>query len=353
MQIDPPPAERPRLDDLEATTGDPTVNPDETTIEFPVPDFSNESAGAPSVEAGGTAAAEEETPPPGDEPLAAAAEPETEEGGMFDLAAELRDVIQDSEADEGRAQEGFPATPPSTVEEGFESIFADFKQGVSATLDNDDYETRYDLGIAYREMELYADAIGEFQRCLESPVRKISSLHMMGLCALDLGQPMDAANHLQQALASEELSGEHHAGLQFDLGRALEAADDAGRARSAYQAALDVDPDFPGVAERLARLEDPDAGGTPALACEDEDGSFESFDDLMADTEGEGEAAAPAEEMFETFDDVLTEADGSFADADPSDGDPGPGPGAEPPSEAEATAEPEPKPRRRKKISFV
>ena len=74
----------------------------------------------------------------------------------------------------------------STVEDGFESIFSDFKKGVSATLDAGDYDTRYDLGIAYREMGLFEDAIGEFKICLEAPGRRFDSLYLMGLCARDL-----------------------------------------------------------------------------------------------------------------------------------------------------------------------
>ena len=39
---------------------------------------------------------------------------------------------------------------------------------------------RFDLGIAYREMELYDDAIGEFRMCLVSDSHRLESLHMMG-----------------------------------------------------------------------------------------------------------------------------------------------------------------------------
>jgi tetratricopeptide (TPR) repeat protein len=259
-----------------------------------------------------------------------------DDGGLFDLAAELRDVIDDERSDDDEQA----TSAPSTVEDGFDSIFADFKQGVSATLSEDDYETRYDLGIAYREMELYSDAIGEFQRCLQCPRRKISSLHMMGLCALDLGQPQDAVNHLQQALASEELPREQAPGIQFDLARALEAGGDKSRACAAYQAVLDVDPDFPGVAERLARLESGAGEETPSLANESQGGSFESFDDLVADAnDGDPEPSAPQEEAFESFDDMLLEAEDDLSQAEHVS--------EEPQDEA-----PKRKPRR-KKISFV
>ncbi len=233
----------------------------------------------------------------------AADEGEAAEEGGFDLAAELRDVLGDDDDPNADSADGIR----STVDDGFESIFADFKQGVSATLSDDDYETRYDLGIAYREMELYEDAIGEFRLCLESPGRKLESLHMMGLCALDLGRAGDAANHLEQALATPDLPVEQVTGLNFDLGRALEAAGDAARARSAYESVSEADPDFPGVAERLAALDG--TGPAAPLELKGESGGFESFDDLVAEAMEDEDDTTEQTESFESFDDVITEAE--------------------------------------------
>jgi tetratricopeptide (TPR) repeat protein len=200
------------------------------------------------------------------------------EGAGFDLAAELRDVIEDDEKSVSR-----DFAPLSTVDDGFESIFHDFKQGVAATLSEDDYETRYDLGIAYREMELYDDAIGEFRRCLQSPSRRLTSLHMMGLCALDLGRAADAVSHFEQVLSTPDLPQEQVGGLRFDLGRALEAEGDLARARCAYEAVLEADRNYPGLSERLRSLAAP-AQGDAVVDLVNSEG-FESFDDIITEAE--------------------------------------------------------------------
>ena len=199
------------------------------------------------------------------------------DGAGFDLAAELRGVIEDSDATS--ANSGVL----STVGDGLESIFADFKQAVSATLSEDDYETRYGLGIAYREMELYDDAIGEFRMCLDSPSHKLTSLHMMGLCALDLGRARDAASHFQQVLSTPDLPAEQLGGLRFDLGRAFEAEQNFDGARGAYESVLAVAPDFPGVMERLQSLADSEGAGASREDLGDP--GFESFDDLITEAE--------------------------------------------------------------------
>lgn len=48
----------------------------------------------------------------------------------------------------------------------FQEVFEEFKRGVAEVVPEDDYQTRYDLGIAYSEMGLYADALRELGQSL-------------------------------------------------------------------------------------------------------------------------------------------------------------------------------------------
>jgi len=281
----------------------------------------------------------------------------------FDLVAELRDVL--AEDDESESGANGEATVLSTVEDGFASIFSEFKQGVSETLSEEDYETRYDLGIAYREMELYEDAVGEFRMCLDSEARRLDSLHMMGLCALDTGRYRDAVNHMEQVLTAPELPSEMRAGLQFDLGRAFQALGDLARARSAYESVREADASFPGIDEKLAELEPADAGGPSEAETE---AGLESFDDLIAAAEAETESNPEEAEVFESFDDVITDVESMAVDPPSADAPapleetpPEPEPRAEPSSpagkrpdpNADSASQSNPRSRRKKKISFV
>ena len=170
-----------------------------------------------------------------------------------------------------------PGTDAASVEEGVAELFADFKQGVSETLDKADYQTRFDLGIAYREMELLDDAIAEFRYCLESPEWRLQSLQMIGLSSLDLGRPSDAVSHFEQALSAPELSDTQKAGLFFDFGRAQAALGESDAAYNSFDRVRGLDPGFAGLDDQVASLPPRTPGS------EEVEEKFEDFEDLMAE----------------------------------------------------------------------
>jgi tetratricopeptide (TPR) repeat protein len=245
----------------------------------------------------------DETQPAGDVALG---EGDPEES--FDLREALSDVLTD---DQELSASDSSSGVLSTVEDGFVSIFSDFKKGVSETLDDGDFETRYDLGIAYREMELFDDAIDEFRICLDSPTRRFDSLYLMGICARELSRFEDAVNYFEQALALPELPSEGLASVYFDLSFAQEGAGEIERACASVQKVLEHQEDFPGASERLAALE---AGGASSPVLGKPGEGFESFDELFhEDDDDEGGDVAMVEaipaETLESFDDVIEEAE--------------------------------------------
>src|SRR5690606_50767 len=219
----------------------------------------------------GVAAQAASAPPTADEPELTARDLAQEpdgSGASFDLAAELSEALSE------------PSARGAADDDGFASLFREFKRGVSQTLGEHDVETHFDLGIAYREMGLFEDAIGEFRYALGSPARRIDALQLMALCALDLGRAQDAVSHLEQALASPDVPPEREAPLRYELGRAYQALPDPVRALAAFHRVQQLDPGFQDVAERIAALE----RGEPAARERGEQAeTYESFDDLVAE----------------------------------------------------------------------
>jgi len=219
----------------------------------------------------------------------------------FDLAAELTEVFAD---DDRRA-----AATSSSLDDSFAAVFREFKRGVKRTVSQGDYETHYDLGIAYREMGLIEDAVGEFQLAMDSPTRRMDCLHMLGLCAIDLKRPKEAVSHLERALALPDVPDSQQVALRFDLGRAFSEMGDRVRARTAFETVAALDPEFQDVGDRLAELSEPASPDNSA----NEDSSSDLLDSLGADaapggSESHAESTASAEN-FESFDDLIAEAD--------------------------------------------
>ncbi len=73
------------------------------------------------------------------------------------------------------------------IDSDLKEIFHEFKKGIDKELGEEDYETRYNLGIAYKEMGLLEDAIREFQVAAKDPKRTIQSSSMLALCYMDKG----------------------------------------------------------------------------------------------------------------------------------------------------------------------
>ncbi|MCC6641215.1 MAG: tetratricopeptide repeat protein [Deltaproteobacteria bacterium] len=201
------------------------------------------------------------------------------EPSHFDLAAEISHALG---TDDATACGAGPQP-----EESLEAIFDEFKRGVRKTLTAADHETHYDLGIAYREMGLVEDAMGEFQIALESPARRIDCLHLLGVCARELKRPNDAVAFFEQALADVALPPSRRAAIRFDLAIALEERGELRAALAAFEEVAAEEPSHPGLAERIDALRAVSTLTASETKSDEVAEVYESFDDLIAHAEAD------------------------------------------------------------------
>jgi tetratricopeptide (TPR) repeat protein len=200
-----------------------------------------------------------------EEPIFAAAEPEPEPepiaappaaesgwgGGGFDLGAELGDLFGAQSAVEEE-----PAASQSSElgDSGLADIFKEFKKGVDKQLGNEDYDTRYNLGIAYKEMGLVDEAIAEFQLAAKDPNRLLECSSMLGICFMDKGMPKLAIKWFDKGLKTPGRREEEYQGLRYDLATAHEAAGDLDTALGLFTELYGQDANFRDVAAKLREL---------------------------------------------------------------------------------------------------
>jgi tetratricopeptide (TPR) repeat protein len=149
--------------------------------------------------------------------------------------------------------------PPATAgtdlgDASLADIFREFQKGVDKQLGKEDYETRYNLGIAYKEMGLVDEAIAEFQLAAKDEGRLLECASMLGICFIEKGMPKLAVKWFEKGLQAAGRREEEYQGLRYDLASALEQAGEAPRALALFTELFGQDASFRDVAEKVRQL---------------------------------------------------------------------------------------------------
>jgi tetratricopeptide (TPR) repeat protein len=156
------------------------------------------------------------------------------------------------------------ATSPFAEEAGVDlaEMFGELKQdleaGVSAT--EEDPETHYNLGIAFREMGLLDEAIGELQKACQSSERGrpfpqiMQTYTWLAQCFLEKGVPEAAVRWYDKALGVPGIDGETRVALHYELAAAYETSGDKANALRHFMDVYGTNIDYRDVAERIKAL---------------------------------------------------------------------------------------------------
>jgi tetratricopeptide (TPR) repeat protein len=144
--------------------------------------------------------------------------------------------------------------PAEVKEQSLEEIVEGFKRGVAEVLSKEDYETHFNLGIAYREMGLLDEAIGEFQLSAKSPTLILDSCSLLGVCFLDKGLPELAVKWYRRGLDLPGLTETQHLAMLYELGNALAQGGDREAARSTFVELYGINSNYRDVVARLTEL---------------------------------------------------------------------------------------------------
>ncbi len=155
---------------------------------------------------------------------------------------------------------------PQKAGAGMQSLFADLveeanKIFVASGEDEDgDFDTHYNLGIAYKEMGLTDDAIGEFQKAYNlvkdesrsSPF--IQACNMLSLCFFEKGIYKSAIKWCERGLESPGHQEHEYLALKYDMMNAYEKMGDAGKALDLGNEILEISIGYRDVAEKVKYL---------------------------------------------------------------------------------------------------
>jgi tetratricopeptide (TPR) repeat protein len=144
--------------------------------------------------------------------------------------------------------------PSGDEDRDFAEILARFREQVSKNIDVDDDTSHYDLGVAFKEMGLYDEAISEFQTALRAGSNPLATMEMLGVAFIEKGQHAVAWRILDQAARLSGASDPDLVGVLYWIGRCSEVLGRDEAARDSYERVLSVDIRFRDAADRLSAL---------------------------------------------------------------------------------------------------
>jgi len=167
-----------------------------------------------------------------------------------------------------------------------ESVFEQFKAGVAAQVSESDAATHYDLGVAYKEMGLFTDAISEFEVASRDPVRECVCQSMIGMLHMQLGNLEAGIDALIRSLHASQKTREQEMAITYEIGNAYETGQNPEQALYYFQRLARAEPKYfdprGPVAERVRRLEGPKAPAAKAVGQDLVSDDFDAaFDELL------------------------------------------------------------------------
>lgn len=201
---------------------------------------------------------------------------EDKSAGAVDRTGEFSDFLSDIKKDIEAPEKGVAV---SSADKDLKELFQEFKQGVRENLSEEDYETHYNLGIAYKEMGLIDEALDEFDLAARGGAYYTDAISMMALCHKDNGHLEKAAGTIEDALGRLDTDDENRKGLYWELAGIYEEKGESQKAVDLYLSVYEIDDSYRGVKEKLGGLGALPGTGDKSTADEPVGGEGEVDDD--------------------------------------------------------------------------
>jgi len=172
-----------------------------------------------------------------------------------DQFVNLGDWLRDDDAPKDTRMIVEEKEPSGDEEADFRDMLRKFKQGIADNVEEEDHQSHYDLGIAFKEMGLLDEAIAEFQKALRAPSNRVPTYEALGQCFMEKEQVAMASTILTRALHEKGVSEDQLVGVVYLLGRCAEARGQFEQAIEYYQRVFVIDIQFRDVGERLVAVE--------------------------------------------------------------------------------------------------
>jgi len=176
-------------------------------------------------------------------------------------AALAGEPVQPFSGHDSRPASETSKTPvPAGIDAGLAELFEEFRAAEEGDTVTEDFETHYNMGTAYKEMDLVDEAIQEFQTSVglvkpsDGTSRFLQCCNMLGHCFVQKGMPEAAVLWFKKGLSAPGHSEDEYQALRYELASAYEQLGDFKHAREFYTEVYGVDVSYREVADKLSQL---------------------------------------------------------------------------------------------------
>ena len=137
----------------------------------------------------------------------------------------------------------------STIEKNMIEIFDEFKKGVDEKIGKEDYDTRYNLVIAYKEMGLLEEAIHEFLISSKHPLKFFDSAGLLGMCFREKGMYSEAISWFEKAAEVPDRKKDEYLAVKFEMVLTYRLQEEYQPAKEYAEDILKIEPKFRNITE--------------------------------------------------------------------------------------------------------
>lgn len=170
-------------------------------------------------------------------------------------------TLNETSSEEEEATAAVESNPAPTNFDELNDFRSELGLEEQTSLPEGDYDTHYQMGVAYQEMGLMEDAIREYQDAIKlvSPRdgtnRFFQCCNLLGHCFMEKSMPNIALMWYRQGLENSNLGETELQGLRYEIANAYEAGGDVSKAVEYFEQIYAVDVEYRDVSQRLNQLQ--------------------------------------------------------------------------------------------------
>ncbi len=186
----------------------------------------------------------------------------------YDLASAFSSVTEDATPSAGQTNEDGNAAPADadllakpTTKSDLEAILEELREETGPLTPMADFETHFSLGLAYKDMDLLDDAIGEFQRAFRLAGSEdvngdyIQCCNMLGVCFKRKLLPKVAIMWFERGLKIHNRPEDEYQALRYEIGLCYEELGQHDKALDMFMEVYGSDVNYRETAQKIRQLQ--------------------------------------------------------------------------------------------------